>query len=894
MRLKSLYLKGYANIYNAMERKELYIDFTRCKHNIIVIRSENGSGKSSIINELHPFFSSPNVWMDDAEIQKVIEFFLNDNSILTISYFGWKAVNTKSKPSRCYIRRTYNDAVVELNPNGNITSAKDIISDLLDINDDYVTLASISANSIGIGAMRPSERKKFISLMINSIDPYVRMYKTLSAKYSILKSMINSINAKISQIGNIEVIQSNLDKATSELLVLKNRKIELMTQVSAIKSKLDMLNDPMTTYNELMNQKSILTKSISDIPQDVLSTSEIELNEYKKEQVELNAQIDALDKILNDYITQENEIRSQLENDHIQLESLSNQDILDDLNAKLSKAKSDLALYVERFEILGFKAYYDISEEEYTLAINSIEKFNSTIEFLSSQYSKDEVDEASKYLSKDPQLVDCASLISSLQKDLDEVKNTINQQTDLIMKSKDYSQIPIDCNNLHSCPFILSIVQAQESKISESQLELLYSKREEIIKLIEDTKQRMVKQNTLLECIYHIRELVNYTLSMSRTLLKFPNTKKVSQTKYILECISNVSYLDIDISTYREYTNYIILISSIKNDISMYETRINAILNSSQESTKLKIAIEEKTANLSKIYNSKVGYLAQIKTLKNRKTFVDEQVKSMDFKYSQKIRYEQDLDILNNINAKLDSLSKDIVLYKELDTKLSQYSMELDNLDLSSIPDLQNVVDQSKYQLLLYDQYKKEYAVYSDLFNKLETVKKHVSINGIQADIMDYTMNQILTTVNQLSSMMFGGRFYLHKFEITADSFNISFMDRELGIIRPDISMMSASQLGQLSMIISFVLLHNASQKYNIIRLDEIDNNLDTENRLHFFGLVYNIMQSLCFEQAVIISHNTELDLTNCDLIITKLQNQESYKALINSGANIIADFTIN
>ena len=51
------------------------------------------------------------------------------------------------------------------------------------------------------------------------------------------------------------------------------------------------------------------------------------------------------------------------------------------------------------------------------------------------------------------------------------------------------------------------------------------------------------------------------------------------------------------------------------------------------------------------------------------------------------------------------------------------------------------------------------------------------------------------------------------------------------------------------------------------------------------------IMDILHFEQSIIISHNSELDLSSCDLIITRLQNVEAYKALYNSGANIIADF---
>jgi hypothetical protein len=36
---------------------------------------------------------------------------------------------------------------------------------------------------------------------------------------------------------------------------------------------------------------------------------------------------------------------------------------------------------------------------------------------------------------------------------------------------------------------------------------------------------------------------------------------------------------------------------------------------------------------------------------------------------------------------------------------------------------------------------------------------------------------------------------------------------------------------------------------------------------------------------------NNELDLSACDLMITRLQNTEQYYSLINSGANVIADF---
>jgi hypothetical protein len=152
-------------------------------------------------------------------------------------------------------------------------------------------------------------------------------------------------------------------------------------------------------------------------------------------------------------------------------------------------------------------------------------------------------------------------------------------------------------------------------------------------------------------------------------------------------------------------------------------------------------------------------------------------------------------------------------------------------------------------------------------------------------------MNQIINDANKLLSLLFKGRFTLQPFIINESEFIIPCID-DNGNIRPDISLMSDSQLSEISMIISFILLHKSSRLYNIIKLDEVDDNLDHENRLQFSILIDQIMNILHFDQCVIISHNNELNLANSDLIITKLEDPEQRRVLYNSGANVIADFT--
>ena len=895
MRLRRLYLKGYANILNAMDRMEIDIDFTLCRHNVVVIRSENGSGKSSIINELHPFFSSPQVWLEDTEVVKLIEFSLNDNTVLSIVYHGWKAKETRPKPSRCYIKRVYPDGkAIELNPNGNMSSGKDTICSLLDISDDYMALSSISANSRGIGAMKPGERKRFMALIVSAIAPYAKMYKLLATKGSTLKSMITALNAKLVQLGNIEVIQANLTKGSHELRVLEAKKEELLKRQSDIKARMAVLSkdgNPSKVYIELNQSAKSIGETVQGMPEEVRNYTDNDLREAEKELIKVQTRLEGLDSQLKDATTREAQIRDALETDTIKLKGLSDQGILDDTKQRLEKAKKALAFYVDSFEKLGFHAYNDVTELEYSLAIDAIERFNSTIDLLGTQFSQPQVERACSFLNSDPPIVDYQTLIDSLEHKLNETRESIANQLELISRSEDYSRIPSDCNHLHDCPFITAIVQAKRSALSDSQYKALQDAKDSLVSSIEEAKGLLQEQEAMLSCIYQVRELVRSMESMSRLLLKFPRTERVRGIRYTLDCISRLSRLDIDISTYREYTNYVTLIASTRADIKSLEEKLKLLTNSNRESWTLQVSIETKSAELQRTIDSKSGLLAEFKSLKNEGLRLERLVEYLQTLKAEKARYEGFSSELAELHKRIADMKTVVDEYQGLESNLTNATIEYNDLTMVSIPSLQNQIEQAKYQMVLFEQYRKDYAEYSQLYDRLEMVRQYTGINGIQAEIMAYTMNQILSMVNQLSAMVFGGRFSLDKFEITADDFLISFYDAETGQVRPDISMMSASQLGQLSMIISFVLLHNASEKFNIIRLDEVDNNLDNDNRLRFFGLVDMIMRILNFDQAVVISHNVELDLSTCDLIITRIQNPEAYRALVNSGANTIADF---
>ena len=70
-----------------------------------------------------------------------------------------------------------------------------------------------------------------------------------------------------------------------------------------------------------------------------------------------------------------------------------------------------------------------------------------------------------------------------------------------------------------------------------------------------------------------------------------------------------------------------------------------------------------------------------------------------------------------------------------------------------------------------------------------------------------------------------------------------------------------------VAMIMSFILAFQGSQIYNIVRLDEIDGGLDQYNRSIFPQILNSIMGTLGITQCIIVSHASEADMSDVDII---------------------------
>ena len=220
--------------------------------------------------------------------------------------------------------------------------------------------------------------------------------------------------------------------------------------------------------------------------------------------------------------------------------------------------------------------------------------------------------------------------------------------------------------------------------------------------------------------------------------------------------------------------------------------------------------------------------------------------------------------------------------------KLNDLKQEIQRLTTEANPIIEEMQKLSG-QLTLLESYYQEYQEYNVKYDMIEKIKKYCSPTGggIQTIFMQLYMSKTWELSNQILGMLFGGEYQLLEFVINQNEFRIPFIGSGLEV--DDISSGSTSQICIMGMVINLVLFYQASTKFNIARLDEIDGGLDHRNRFEFVNALYRIISILNIEQLFIISHSIETDTSSVDII--KLKGYPDYDDSSQLG-NIIYDYS--
>lgn len=893
MKYKWIELQGYAGIFNGMNLTNIKIDFTQCKTNKILIKGDNGSGKSTLVNAINPNPDGGDCFIPGAEARK--NLCLTNNGIdYVIRYIHPVNQNGVRGTTKAYIAKTINGQLVELNPNGNVTSCKDIIYDEFNLDNNFISLSKLSSENRGLVDNRPSDRKRIVNSILNIVEVYNGIYKKISKKVSSLKHLMNTITYKINSLGDKIKLDAELKNTEESIAKLEIEKSKTIGAIALTKLRIDEymtilrsnnydaivteLNE-LSTHNKVLRQK-IQTK-ITDFKIKDINSVESFLEYLQRQIIILENNIANL-KENNVSLLSQREIEfNDLKNKQERLQSLQNEYNYIDIKRIIEESTKIVDEYADTINNMGLKNL-NITKEEFNSAMESLKYLKDLSMNLSSTYHYNELEfviHNFEYVVNELAKTDkIKQEIESLKLQKDQISKQITvyeSKQDLI---NELNNRPDNCK-IDTCPYIESALKASYEYPRE-ELERYYNEFNSLETEINDKTSYLDKLNIFREIVMKISSIKRELDSKMNFIRKLPVREDFKET--FLERIINCdSFSDID-NLYRyidcgniieQYKLALLQLEKYQSEYKLYETKnsiIQSIIQDIEYLTNKTNSMADEIENNNKQVFENNSKLQEMKNIETKISLLISQINN-DLKPSE----ERELK-LKQIKEQIDASTTELNDLQNNLYKLNDILASANN----NIKILNSNKEEITHKLLQLDEYNKELEQYRVEYAKLEKIKYYSSPStGIQTLFIQLYMNKILSNVNTLLSLLFNGEFVIQPFIINENEFRIPCMGS--GLLHDDISSMSTAQKSMISMILSFAMLYQSSTSYNIIMLDEIDGGLDTSNRGMFIELLDNLMNMLNCEQCFMISHNNELNTALCDIIVLKNTSNEIYNGNI-------------
>lgn len=891
MKFASIYLSNYIGVYNGMGLYEIHIDMTKCKNRITIIRGDNGSGKSTLSKAMTLFPDPSDSFIPGLPARKEI-VLVDGETFYKLSFVHGVKPNGERETTKAYITKTFQDQAVELNENGNVTSYKDILYNELGLDANFSALSQLSNDDRGLADKKPAERKRFVNSIISSLETYNNIYKTLTKRSSNYKSMINTLVAKLNMLGDEETLRSNLDALETRINSIQDLKDQAVTELAKAQSTIAILDPDGTIQNINTTVKAELdlaekdANKIQSIIDGLISANGIKGDLDK----EYRAVVDSK----NSLIIQNQIARKEIESLMIQkeqeaeelngkvqkLSSLQSGYNYEALKEKIAQYKQELDNIAESLKSIGIDDAMKLSKDEYILALETLKDLDEYISVFKSSTDFELIQAIVKDYMETGQIPERKDLkvytdhISGLEREV----SSYRREKDLLASKMGLldklTLRPSNCK-IDTCEFIKEAMEfsKQDPKKRMDELDAIIYELEAEIHINNNSATKLDELNNAINRFAVIVREVDKNGSI---LAKMPNgelfkdklvffDKLISGYSFdymrsIYQYIDHANLFDVYRQTLNIYNQYLDefkafegkaeMIDSLSSDIDKINKSINSIVDKLEP---INQEIYDRDVKISKLQELEGVYEAIFSQREKLKP-CQEKISSCRSKLLENNRKMNDI---NSALAKA-SIAKD---------SISQHTFALDPLMKER--------DNLNHSIRMLNDYIKERDELQANYDFIETIKYYSSpTTGIQLVFMELYMGKIIALANELLGLLFNGQFVIQPFVINDTEFRIPCLGS--GYLNDDISSMSSSQIGMISMILSFALLHHSSTKYNIIKLDEIDGPLDYNNRVYFMDVLNSIMDIMGTEQCIMISHNSELQIDNSDVILLKHNDTNS------------------
>ena len=874
MKIQLLELTNFAAVFVGLRRSSLKLDFSKLPNIITILLGKMGSGKTTILSQLHPWCNLGT--LDERNSDPLIRtgmdgckhIVFNDNGdIYDITH---KYIWTKDHHS---IKSFFSFNGEELNQNGNQSTFKELVTKFMGIDQSYLRLMRIGPNVANLIDMGWGERKAFVADKIQEADIYADILVFIKQKIRECDSKASHLTKQLMNVtdDSFNVMKTRameLKNSISELddVILHTaeaiQKLAAQNQYFFDDSKVSTLGAYEALIDDMIHNVESTENEIESLRTQITSCDEFKnINDIMKALGKCNSDIDNNKRMLMALELQTADLRSKQSTLLTKKQNAGNKDYITNLANTYSEITNLIAQYTD-----------ELKDYNYEMTSSEIKSLMSDIQLL------DEV--LFDVFSANPEIVQ--SIINSGGDVISTSKRNIDKLQGKLLKLR---------NEINNMKYVAAYDVTDElPKVTDAKCKVCpyYTTHPNVIKSSTSSQKFTDKINEKMREIEVVNNKIDMYMEYPSVFTKVQKASKMLSSiknkvsrigalrfgdiRYILKSQKNRVWYDYDkivdelslAVKHEKLTNLQIKMSEIKVELDKYNssdlTKLEEDLKQvSQQLVDSNAAIKEIEDNIDKTKSEQI----RLNTLADIYTKTDEINKTIDTKNKELDEMDKRIELLQE--------RREIIIANDakitgLQTLLSQHRTDLNDkktiygqltIDIHNISEGKKELEYLQKQLWIYDMIKDASSPQS----------------GIPLLYVQIFLNDCINTANELISMVFGDSIELLDLDLSKPDFKIPY--RKNGEILEDVKSASQGERATISLAISFALIRKCmsfsknESFYNIMLLDEVDGPFYKDDREKFLLILSQQIKVNNVEQVFLISHNSCYDGYPINIIAT-------------------------
>ena len=860
MKILYMRLKNFKAITAALGNKEIEIDFTKMKNKVLLLLGDNGTCKTFILSNMHPFAhlgnvdirNSSDIILDNVDGEKEIHFKHGEVIYKINHHYQYQK---KGRKISSYISKDG----IELNPAGLVSSFNQTIEIEFGIDIGFLRIIRLGSNVNNLIKLKSTERKEFIGKLLSDIEEYDRDYKEASELVKHTTSVMKSLSDKIKRLNVSDPIflsdsVVSMQEKLIELTSMKENEIRSMGEYrgnvnAVLEEGIDKITEEIEKAN--LNIRECI-KKVSSYSSDIRNIIGYTFTDNINNTKELDIVNRELDKIKDMY--------HQKQNKAIQLSS-----IIVDKEKSLMDVRSKLKSYG------NFTSIKDI-EDRISLCKNSLKEREKIVKTYVPKCTKEDILEDAAVM----QSIECAVKTSWEFSDSARDLYLKFQGKKESVKNKCYSRL-IKLNNELSIGDHYEKLQEEITVVAPFECEL-YKKCYAFKQVLKATNSRSRK------VIESEIEVTKECIALSDNISKIKTIMGLRKNNfpYIIEVdniITDIFDLKITFWDEVELTNHIKLIelfneiTSFKDELVNLETEYEYIKREKANIYDVLVsdedAIIKELSKLNKELNEVNGEINKVNVIKTEKSNYRDAL-LLNIKLSDTLKMEKEnreiierrkssIEIINNLNIREEEHDRRVSI---INSKYRECEIEL---------------NKRKAILVEFHRLSEEKEELNSKFEKYVLLQKAVSKSkGIPLIHINKYLKRTQIEANKIIESIYGNSLRLETFVIDENEFSIPYVKNDMLV--NDISLASQGESSIISIALTISLISQFGADYDVLLLDEVDGALDSESKPKFV----RILEDFNCEQIIVITHNPLYENYPIDAFITKSRDNiaDSFKRI--------------